>query len=76
MLSMQIVTYTKCYLCKMVLRRNVTYTKCTVRNVTFTKCTVRNVTDPYFSRTLPLSFAVHFFALLCVRNSNCVEGNQ
>ena len=48
MLSIQNVTYTKCYLYEMLPRRNVTIRKCTIRNVTIRKCTIRNVTDPYF----------------------------
>ena len=46
MLSIQNVTYTKCYLYEMLPRRNVTIQKCTIRNVTIQKCTIRNVTDP------------------------------
>ena len=34
MLSIQNVTYTKCYLYEMLPRRNVTIRKCTIRNVT------------------------------------------
>ena len=41
MLSIQNVTYTKCYIYEMLPRRNVTIRKCTIRNVT-----IRNVTDP------------------------------
>ena len=33
----------------MLLRRNVTIRKCTIRNVTIRKCTIRNVTDPQMS---------------------------
>ena len=46
MLSIQNVTYTKCYLYEMLPRRNVTIRKCILRNVTIRKCTIRNVTDP------------------------------
>ena len=34
MLSIQNVTYTKCFLYEMLPRRNVTIRKCTLRNVT------------------------------------------
>ena len=46
MLSIQNVTYTKCYLYKMLPIPNVTIRKCTRQNVTIRKCTIRNVTDP------------------------------
>ena len=41
MLSIQNVTYTKCYLDEMLL-----YEMLPRRNITIRKCTIRNVTDP------------------------------
>ena len=47
MLSIQNVTYTKCYQYEMLPRRNVTIRKCTIRNVTdpWKYCTVINLTS-------------------------------
>ena len=66
MLPIRNVTYTKCYLYKMLPIPNVTIRKCTRQNVTIRKCTVRNVTDPsltfenpFFSDVLIVSYQLN-----------------
>ena len=49
MLSIQNVTYTKCYLYKMLPIQNVLYEMLPRRNVTIRKCTIRNVTDSFLA---------------------------
>ena len=61
MLSIQNVTYTKCYLYEMLPRRNVTIRKCTKRNVTdpIIAHIVNGNPMNYFLKTIYVSAVYH-----------------